>query len=218
MLKYFIIFLFLAACGSEKKDMEQSRYGFYQKNDGKGGVQIFGDSIFATSNHRIRAVLESLTHLKIKDSSVSGAVTKEITEQYRRSRSENIKTVIRDGGGNDVFGKGEDCKAFNEACKKVVENGLKNYEEDFAMMTEDGVHNIILLGFHYPTGWMAGYDKVIDYTMPLIQEICDGSSIPCQLVDPRKKFRETSGLLEWDGVHPNMEGGKVMAQMIFEKM
>jgi len=218
MLKYFIIFSFLMACGSHKEADSSGRFGFYQKNSGSGGIQIFGDSIFATSNHRIKSILEGLAKVSIKDSSVSGSKTNEISEQYRQARGESIKTVIRDGGGNDVFGDSDNCRAFNDACKRVVDEGMKNYKKDFTMMTEDGVHNIILLGFHYPQGWMSGFEKVIDYTMPLIENLCEDSVVPCVLIDPREKFKSTGGLLEWDGVHPNAKGCQVMAEMIFEKM
>ena len=134
------------ACGSHKEADSSGRFGFYQKNSGSGGIQIFGDSIFATSNHRIKSILEGLAKVSIKDSSVSGSKTNEISEQYRQARGESIKTVIRDGGGNDVFGDSDNCRAFNDACKRVVDEGMKNYKKDFTMMTEDGVHNIILLG------------------------------------------------------------------------
>lgn len=218
MQKYFLIFLFLLGCGSNNKEEGNSgKFGFYTKNSGAGGVQIFGDSIFATSNRRVKAVLEGLAGVSIKDSSVTGAWTKEITEQYRRARGESVKMAIRDGGGNDVFGNSGDCKAFNDKCKKVVADGIKSYEEFFAMTEEDGVHSIILLGFHYPQGWNGGYEKAIDYTYPLLEKACEDSVVPCRLVDPREKFKTTGGLLEWDGVHPNAQGGKVLAEMIFEK-
>jgi lysophospholipase L1-like esterase len=97
-----------------------------------------------------------------------------------------------------------------------VEEGLQNHQDIFNMAAEDGVHNIVLLGFHYTTGWNGGYNKVIDYTYPLLAELCTNSLVPCQLVDPRMKIK--SEHLDWDGTHPNAQGAQILADLILDKL
>jgi lysophospholipase L1-like esterase len=215
----FSLIVLLLGCGSTVDSTNPSKkFGFFKQNDGSGGIRIFGDSIFATSNHRIRTVLEQHLKKSLTDYSVSGSWTKDIKEQYIKARDQKVQIVIMNGGGNDVFGNSSDCRALNDKCKQVVANGLQNHKESFNMIEEDGVHNIVFLGFHYTTGLNGGYGKVIDYTYPLLEELCDTSNVPCILVDPREKFKNTGGLLEWDGTHPNYEGTKILADMIFDKM
>jgi len=210
MLKYVFIVLFLVGCGASN----QSKSDINTIHNLDSSVHIFGDSIFTTLNHRIKSLLEISMEQSIDDHARQGAWTWEITKQYEIARGKK-SLVIFDGGGNDVLGNRGNCKAFNDACRQVVANGIKNHEDALRMMEQDGVERVIFLGFHYPTGWNGGLENVIDYTYPLLKNMCDESSIPCAIVDTREKFRTTKGLLEWDGIHPNRQGTQVMADMIF---
>lgn len=220
MKKFLFSFLLLLFGCGDNNDLADKpiKRNLFNKNDGSGGIHIFGDSIFTTSNHRIKTVLEQHLKKSITDHSVAGSWTKEIKQQYTNVRNQNIEISIMDGGGNDVFGNSSDCKAFNDKCKQVVLRGIQNHRDSFEMMAQDGVHSIVFLGCHYTQGWNGGYDKAIDYSYFLLEELCSNSIVPCALVDPREKFKTTKGLLEWDGTHPNYEGTKVLADMIFAKM
>lgn len=185
-------------------------------NDGSGGVQMFGDSIFATSDHRIGKQLASLAGVTITDHSVSGAIISQIRDQYLSHRSEQIRTVILDGGGNDILGNKGNCQnKLNDACKAIIKKAVDVVREAFSTMADDGVHQVIYLGCHYPMGWNSGFGQAVDYGYTLLSDACYRSPVPCLLVDPRNTFKDHSDLLEWDGVHPNWNGTDVMAKLIW---
>lgn len=176
-------------------------------------IHIVGDSIFTTSGHRIKSVLEQRFAQAIFDHSRQGAWTRDIKDQYARNRGKK-KILILDGGGNDVFGNSWNCKAFNSTCVSVIEQGRKNQQAIFDMAAEDKVDQIVYLGLHYPSD--SAYRKAVDYAYPLLQKMCESSVVPCVLADPRKAFDGRRDLLEWDGVHPNWKGTEIMADLIFE--
>ena len=185
-------------------------------NDGSGGVQMFGDSIFATSDHRIGKQLAGLANVTIADHSVSGSVVSQIRDQYLSHRSEQIRTVILDGGGNDILGNKGNCQnKLNDACKSLIKKVVDVVKETFSHMANDGIHQIVYLGCHYPMGWNAGFNQAVDYSYPLLADACYFSPVPCILVDPRQTFKDRSDLLEWDGIHPNWNGTDVMAKLIW---
>jgi len=197
----------------------QQSLGAYEQNDGSGGAQLFGDSIFTTSDHRIRKQLESLAAVAIQDHAVGGSVASQIRDQYRSARAQKIRTVFMDGGGNDILGNAGDCKGqLTDACRSLIKSVAAVHEEVFAMMREDGVHQIVFLGCHYPTGWNAGFEQAVDYGYTFVEVACASSAVPCLLVDPRQAIKNGANLLEWDGVHPNWNGTAVIAQLIWDEM
>lgn len=215
------IFFMLFGCGVSTNDLVQD-ISINQQNTSYsmavGGTHIFGDSIFATLNHRIKNLLENKSGKQIADHSESGKWALEIKNQYINSRSQKPEVVIMDGGGNDVLGNSNNCKSFNEKCKIVVKNAVQMIKDTFDMMAEDGVKYIFFLGSHYPRGWSNGYDLVVDYGYTLTEPLCRDSVVPCKLIDPREKFNTTANVLEWDGVHPNNLGTEILASMIYENL
>ena len=143
----------------------------------------------------------------------------QIRDQYKGFRTQKIRTVIMDGGGNDILGNAGNCKnQLNEPCRSLIRGLVGILEKLFAMMREDGVHQIVFLGCHYPTGWNAGFEQAVDYSYTLLQVACSISAVPCIVADPRQTFKNASNLVEWDGVHPNWNGTAVMARLIWDEM
>ncbi len=205
--------------GPDTLDTEQPQLRQYEQNDGSGGAHLFGDSIFTTSDHRIRRQLESLAAITIQDHAAGGAVMSQIRDQYKSFRTQKIRTVLMDGGGNDILGNAGSCKnQLSDACRSIIKGLVTNLEELFAMMREDGVHQIVFLGCHYPTGWNAGFEQAVDYGYTLLAVACGSSAVPCLLVDPRQTIKNGANLLEWDGVHPNWNGTAVLAQLVWDEM
>ncbi|MBF0440993.1 MAG: SGNH/GDSL hydrolase family protein [Oligoflexales bacterium] len=222
---FTFILISLIGCGANNSALNQNslgnsqeKYGDYSKNDGSGGIRIFGDSIFTTSDHRIKKQLESLASISITDHAVGGAIMSQIKDQYIANRTQKIKTVIMDGGGNDILGNKGNCQnQMNDTCKSLIKSIVDTLRGIFELMKEDGVHQIVFLGCHYPMGWNGGFEQSVDYGHTLLEVACSESTVPCMVVDPRQTFKNKSDLLEWDGVHPNWNGTAVMAKLIWDE-
>jgi len=182
-------------------------------------THIFGDSIFSTSNRRIKGRLQELAQIPIYDHSVSGATMSQIQQQYLKQHQAPIQTVILDGGGNDILGQRGICQhQLAPACKDSIHRVADIMRDTIQQMADDGVSELILLTCHYPLGWNAGFDRAVDYAFDLLQDICEQSLIPCRLVDPRQTFKNRHDLFDWDGVHPNWNGSTLMAELIWESL
>ena len=57
----------------------------------------------------------------------------------------------------------------NDACKQVIQGLVADMQELWLTMLDDGVENVIYLGFYHPTSWNSGLGFV-DYGMELITE------------------------------------------------
>jgi lysophospholipase L1-like esterase len=184
-----------------------------------GSIQIFGDSIFTSGGGMIEQELERLMARPIDSHAVAGTVMAQIRDQYQSARGDAIRTAIMDGGGNDVLGARGSCQnQFSENCRNIIDNAAAIAKEVFGMMVEDGVANVVHLSVHYPTGWNGGFDQAVDYGYEALARACEESGANCIVVDPRAAFRAQSGLLEWDGIHPNRRGAQTFANLIWENM
>jgi len=134
------------------------------------------------------------------------------TQFLELDNTPKITTLIMDGGGNDVISHRKDCEYFNTECLKVINNSLSIAND---ILNNADVDNIIYLGFYY----LSGLKVAADYADSKVRTMC--KSVPnCYFVDPR--YNETSGtglltpqMLGNDLVHPNEEGYKLLAQMIW---
>lgn len=183
------------------------------------GIRIFGDSIFTSGGGAIEQELERLMTRTIDSHAVAGTVMAQIRDQYKSQRGQGIRTVIVDGGGNDVLGARGECQnRMSEGCRNVIDNAAAIARDLFAMMAQDGVANVVHLTCHYPVGWNAGFDQAVDYGYAAIAQACEESGANCVLVDPRTEMRGRNNLFEWDGIHPNRAGAQVMASLIWDKI
>jgi hypothetical protein len=86
-------------------------------------VQIVGDSVFDLSGD-IHSVLNSLSGKSYKDRSVSGAKIAAIDGQLTKAeRRSSLKTVIADGGANDILQSSTDCDSdpLTSACLNLID-------------------------------------------------------------------------------------------------
>jgi lysophospholipase L1-like esterase len=182
-------------------------------------IRIIGDSIFTTGGNMIRGHLESISGLTIDTHANGGAVMSQVREQYLNIKDQNIRTIIMDGGGNDILGDSGNCRnQNNDSCKAHIEQVVETARTLFEEMAENGVENIVFMTCHYPMGWNSGYVDAINYGTSLITEVCAEARSRCIIVDPRESFQGKSHYLEWDGVHPNRTGAQVMADLIWQAM
>jgi len=129
----------------------------YEQND---QVVMLGDSIFDLSDE-IGAELERLSGQTYRAYYVSGSeferslIGTNIPEQYQQARraNPNIRTIITDGGGNDIqIGAAGACttaRGATAACKAALQPALNAADELFQQMRDDGVENIVYMNYFY---------------------------------------------------------------------
>lgn len=174
-------------------------------------VRIYGDSIFTTRNNGVQRYLP----VRSRQFAEQGAWSDKILNQYMRKRAREGDTVIFDSGGNDMIGSG--CKGeLTERCRQIAEGIIGRITEMLIAMQEDRVAKVIILGPHYPHGWQAGFEEIIDWTYPKLRNACARNIACTAIVDPRRDL--PAMYLEWDGVHPNEEGVRVIAGLLAKKL
>lgn len=193
---------------------------------------IIGDSLFWSGAlfwggqpSPLSKTLETYAGHPIENHALVGASledgwVKSIRNQYNeldKSHPEPITTLIMDGGGNDVVSHRKDCEAFNEACRSMLNTSLAIAGSILEDAERDGIHHVLYLGFYY----LPGLKDAVDVGNTRMAALCAGSATPCVFIDPR--YNETSGeglptptMLGSDGLHPNSEGYKLLADMIWE--
>lgn len=183
-------------------------------------VVVIGDSIFALTG-QIEAELQRLSGEVYRSYPVSGAqmnggIVTPIPTQYNQAkRGGPIRTIIMDGGGNDIqIGAAGVCTmgAVTQACKNALQPALRTADNLFAQMRADGVENIVYMNYFYIVAqaskpafnWMseqmdvvaAKYNAVIVDATPLMND---------RLIGP-------------DRIHPTTAGSQVLARAIWQEM
>jgi hypothetical protein len=169
-----------------------------------------------------------------------------------------IQLVIMDGGGNDVLIDQQSCltdanqaaQMADTACMNAVTNTVARTKTLWKEMATDGVKQIVYFFYPHldPAGGgllptpSPGVNLIDDYSAPLYQQICCGSSFTptaqaytctgnapgtqCVYIDTRPAFSGHSGALGEPGpdyilsdhVHPNAMGSVVMANLVWDAM
>lgn len=157
-----------------------------------------------------------------------------------------IKTVIMDGGGNDIilpdtamFPEGTECTKTTDApniedCQKIVDAAVEAASELLQRMADAGVEQVVYLFYpHIPGGGLISGpnpNAILDYALPIIREVCESAvdltlgKLTCHFADMVPPFEGRPELFSdafsptGDGVHPNSEGSKVMAGVVWEIM
>jgi hypothetical protein len=170
----------------------------------------------------------------------------------------DIKVVVMDGGGNDVLIDQQSCltdktqaiQMADTACMNAVTNTVARTKMLWQEMATDGVKQIVYYfyphldpaGGGYLTTPAPGVNLIDDYSAPLYQQICCGSSFTpttqapsctgtapgtqCTFVDTRPSFNGHSGAagepgpdyILSDHVHPNAMGSVVIADLTWNAM
>lgn len=188
---------------------------FFMSFPAQAKIRIYGDSIFTTRNHAVKQELEQLTGEEITDLSQYGDWIQGVVDAYHDNPAQPGDIVIFDGGGNDVLWNAWTCKGSpKDSCRERVDNVVLTISALLFQMEKNGVSQAIYLGVHYTTGMNGGFKEIIDYSYPLILRACQSSPICIGVADTREKI--TAQMLEWDGIHPNHSGARVIAEEIFK--
>ena len=180
-------------------------------------VIILGDSIFALSGE-IRKELAQLSSLDIESYARNGALMKNIVKQYGKARKNlSARTIIMNGGGNDVLANLRECQELSDKCKEAIDEAIDHGYEVVDKMEADGIDNIVYLGYYYTKVLGNGLNDANDYAMEKIITFCQSISIDCHVVDTRKRLR-MRGYRKLDGIHPTDRASRIMARMIWDTM
>lgn len=186
-------------------------------------IVLIGDSIFALSGE-IKNELERLSGEEYRSYCVSGSemdggVMGNIPNQYAQAIQTNpdIKTIIMDGGGNDIqVGGAAVCansrQGVSNACKRELQKALDAADELFGDMRSDGVENIIYMNYFYILNQASkpAFDWMHDQMETLVSK---HNGI---LVDPMP-YMEPS-LIGPDRIHPTDKGSQMLAGLIWDAM
>ena len=200
-----------------------------------------GDSIFALSG-RIYTELElkaheTWRHYALTGSQMSGGfLGKPIPDQYQQALEDdpNIRVVYMNGGANEVLiqallGDPYRCKQCNywfcgdlsRRCKALIDDAYVVGENLLYTMKDDGVEQIVYLGYYHPTIGIAGdmrrLIKATDYSAGLVIAGFQAADENAVYVDPRDAFDGMEWLyISVDGLHPTALGSRVLANMIWD--
>ncbi len=205
-------------------EIEPGQEGLFLNNN----VAIIGDSIFDLSDG-IRKYLaqrsnEKYRYYPINGAQLSGGLTTPIPKQYENGKKDGpIRTIIMDGGGNDVLIGGQiACRPYSDSCEDIINRSREAATALFDQMIADGVVNVVWLGYYYTKGIFAGADgqlEALDVGMAITEDLCESNEkLNCHFVDPRPEFAGKTGLIIVDGIHPSDEGSKILADLIWKKM
>lgn len=200
-----------------------------------------GDSIFALSGEifdDLRAKAgETWRHYAISGTQMIGGVMgPSIPTQYETARADNanIRVVYMNGGGNDILlpalaGDPYGCRRCNywwcdgisAGCKALIEDIAVTMEDLIAQMHDDGVEQIVLLGYYHLSRGLFGdlttLNKVIDYTAQLIADRIADSDVSVVYVGSRDAFAgHEAKYIMADGIHPTSAGSAVLADLLWK--
>jgi lysophospholipase L1-like esterase len=165
------------------------------------------------SGSPIKENLETWCNCKIDNYAITGSSLEDgwvssIPSQYNDIKKLNPKTIIMDGGGNDIFSNKNKCLTLGDDCKLLVNKIVDIAKSLLNEIGNNGVHNIIYLGFYY----LQNLNEVIDYGTEKLSDVCNKlNNTNCYFSDPRNITMP----LSWDGVHPTNEGFKLLANNIW---
>jgi lysophospholipase L1-like esterase len=207
----------------------------YEESADRNDVITLGDSIFDL-NGVIQDTLESYAGETFRDYTQSGAelsggaLATSVEKQYADAKSTdaNITTIVMDGGGNDIlipamlfdpYGCRTKWYRWNisSSCRGLIEDQYVNAVNLLNQMNNDGVSDVIWLGYYELPRDNANLTKALNYGDDLLGYACDiATNANCQFVDPRGTVPASQ--VESDDIHPTPAGSVNLANQIWPKL
>ena len=186
-------------------------------------VQIVGDSVFDLSGD-IQKVLKTLSGGKMyKDRSVSGAKIAAIQSQLNTALGRTtLKTVIADGGANDILQGSADCDTdpLTQGCIDVLDYLGDKMDTMLDAMYTKSPDYCVWLGYYYVKGSEIEKNEAIDHAYSLYPGIfspyAPGSGVKYIYVDPRSLILPAD--IKSDNIHPTSSGSQKLATLIWNAM
>jgi hypothetical protein len=183
-------------------------------------VNIVGDSVFDLSGD-IQKVLKTKSGKMYKDRSVSGAKIAAIDSQLATALNRTtLKTVIADGGANDILQGSMDCNTdpLTPGCISVIDyigDKMENMLDDMYVRGLDDA--CVWLGYYHVKGAELEKNEAIDYCYTNAYPAIFGSSpVEAYLVDPRPNILPSH--IKSDDIHPTYDGSVILANLIWNVM
>ena len=200
---------------------------FADRND----IISVGDSVFDSSGE-IESNLEGMAGQTFRNYTRNGAelsggaLSPSVVSQYNTANNtdSDIDTVLMNGGGNDIliparFLDPYRCKTnrwrsnISNACRNLVHNIYVDAVDLLNDMDNDGVENVIYLGYYHPKGGSANLSKAVDYGNEYLGYACEATTANCTLV-PSVDIINDSDILS-DDIHPNSSGSQKIANRVW---
>jgi lysophospholipase L1-like esterase len=215
------LMLSLIACGGND----------YVNNADRNDIVTLGDSIFDLSGD-IQNNLEAQAGQTFRNYTQSGAeisgglIASSVEKQYEAAKSanSNIDIAVMNGGGNDIlipailldpYG----CRThwwrwrISRSCRNLVDNTYVKAVNLLNKMDNEGVSDIIFLGYYDLPRGNANLKGALNYGDDRLQAACNNSTASCTFLDPRGMVPANHVLS--DDIHPTAEGSKTLSDLIW---
>ena len=215
------LMLSLIACGGND----------YVNQADRNDVITIGDSIFDLSGD-IQANLEAQAGQTFRNYTQSGAeisgglIARSVENQYSDAKSvnSNIDIAVMNGGGNDIlipamildpYG----CRthwwrwSISRSCRNLVNDTYVKTVNLLNTMDNDGVNDIIFLGYYELPRGNANLKSAVNYGDDRLKAACDNSTANCTFLDPRGMVPANHVLN--DNIHPTAAGSKTLSDLVW---
>lgn len=197
-------------------------------------VVMLGDSIFALSDEETQFLEElsgvSYRHYYVSGAEMEGGLVTSIPEQYEKAiRDGAVRTVIMNGGGNDVLISGrKECSTpygtpLSEDCLDIIDDVKAASEAMLLKMAADGVRNIIWQGYYHSKN--SNFWQVSEYTntvtkQGLVEFQATFPHMKVIFVDIQPYFNkyQSSQYTIFDGIHPTAKTSEKLANLVWDAM
>ncbi len=204
----------------------------YVESADRNEIVTVGDSIYDLSGE-IQLFLEQKAGQTFRNYTQSGAkltggaLATAVNVQYSDAKATdaNITTMVMNGGGNDIllpailsfdpYG----CKTtwyrktISAKCKGLIEDVYVTGVNLLNEMDNDGISNIIYLGYYKTTGKRENLVSAVEYGVDRLADACANSTANCTFVESRATML-SSDVLD-DGIHPTTTGSQKLADLIW---
>lgn len=197
-------------------------------------VVMLGDSIFALSGQETE-YLEQLSGQWYRKYYVSGAqmIDGDITtipQQYEQARriNPNIRTIITNGGDNDILLGGQiacsvpNGSSLNNSCVRLLTDIRATVLKTAEKMVADGVENIVWQGYYYmkdKTLWQAFevYNQMLINGFKAFK--AEHPQVTIAYLNLLPYFpKRNADRTTFDGIHPTEATSKKMAELLWDAM
>ncbi len=160
---------------------------------------------------------------------VGGFIRPTIPTQYANENNSDghVKTVVMDGGGNDILVGKRECITTsappeNKNCVDTINSATAAAKTLLAKMAADGVEDVVYFFYpHLPGGRGTSKEltnQTIDYALPVVKKACDDAPLNCFFVDTRGLFGTTTDDFRGDAIHPTPVNSNKIAAAVWKKM
>lgn len=193
-----------------------------------------GDSIFALSGDIEKSLYalsgETFKSYAVSGSEMTGGFVTTVPQQWANAKSQatpaGIKTVIMNGGGNDVLVSGQlQCSGstVSATCKQLLQDEvwgpMKKMIDD---MKSFGVDHIIYVGY-YVTG-DTDKEVVNRWSQEQMEAKCEaweaegGYGLKYIATQPTFEGKDPATYTKDDGLHPTAATSQIIAELIWDYM